>query len=292
MEVFVETGNAALGVASLLMSDASGVGILNTAPRTTTLILDVGEEDTVTGFLESVAAQLWPFCIFHCVPEDIIIHFADATLTTDNGLISTTALTHGETVRVGFNAERIIALIMEQRVVLSDLPEWARCDHGVVLAVVAQRGAAGELGSAHWRLRGDEDFMKKAAALQPVCVEFASEELRADRGFMWAAIKRAPMLLQHASEELRGDRDIVLSAVQRRGEALQYAADGMKADRGIVKAALQKDNKAIQYASETLRRDSSIVALVSPVWGRTYGLGQARPTLAAVRHHMDVLRGR
>ena len=102
-----------------------------------------------------------------------------------------------------------------------------------------------------------------------------SAAARDDRRVVLVAVALDPDCLQDASEALRNDREIVLLAVRHRtgdrSAVLKWASSSLRNDREVVLAALANDgacNTCLEYVSQELRMDKELVLVAMRQGGR------------------------
>ncbi|CAB9522175.1 expressed unknown protein [Seminavis robusta] len=137
-------------------------------------------------------------------------------------------------------------------------------------------------------LRGDPDLVLRAVEkCWEWILQHASPKLCADPVFMRRAIAIRPMALKFASKEIQGDRDIVLTAIQGTGDdskegnpvVFQGASQELKADREVALQALKggKVEQTMGHVDKSLWSQDNFVLDVLRVWPlQDYQLVMAR----------------
>lgn len=96
--------------------------------------------------------------------------------------------------------------------------------------------------------KSDPDVVLAAIKLNPMVLQYASEDLKNNKKIVLEAVKRNPLAIQFASNELKNDKEIVSTAVKKNGLTLQFAGEDLKNDLLVVSDAFDQNSKAIQFA--------------------------------------------
>lgn len=139
---------------------------------------------------------------------------------------------------------------------------WHRSSKDFMMRAVQIRGEALRWGSGE--VRADADVAVAAVAHTSSAVRFAHWCLRDDKAFWKRAIRENAHALYYGRFlGERADRDLVLAAVSKKGSLLQIAHPLLRADEDIVRAAVCQDGNALRYASSQLRADEQTARLAA-----------------------------
>ncbi|MCR5348506.1 MAG: DUF4116 domain-containing protein [Bacilli bacterium] len=109
------------------------------------------------------------------------------------------------------------------------------------------------------KVRNNDDFVRKAAAISGLALSIASDSLLSDEVFVLNAVRNNPIALQYAPARFRDDKALVLELLGKEGRALEFVSDRLKNDRQVVLKAIEQFGCSFQFASESLLKDPELM---------------------------------